>query len=323
MPKLEHGDTAPLELRYPRLAHLWTDSHARIINYARYILSDAPQPQHGGIEDAEEDDPPDANGAQGSGEEGGLSEASGIDPNFVVNDDQEQLIQNEGEMRRDSEPSPLEASVSVPVEEEEDEDIIVPDESVPSRDLNATKEGVSYGLAIGTLPFGRQDIMNVEYESLNYQQPSSRLKKQYDCRTVTTRSQMVMNGTRLGMAGAIGLFTGLTGVAISMAIEHLAPPKYELFAYVMNLMQGEKRVWVLYLYLLASSATAIGTNVLLVGIATCLGNYCPVSTGSGIPHIKAYLNGVKIPKVLHLETYFCKVLGVICSVLGGMPVVST
>uniref|UniRef100_A0A3Q2NWB7 Chloride channel protein n=1 Tax=Fundulus heteroclitus TaxID=8078 RepID=A0A3Q2NWB7_FUNHE len=46
----------------------------------------------------------------------------------------------------------------------------------------------------------------------------------------------------------------------------------------------------------------------------------PIAAGSGIPQIKCYLNGVKIPRVVRLKTLLVKVLGVICSVVGGLAV---
>jgi hypothetical protein len=46
----------------------------------------------------------------------------------------------------------------------------------------------------------------------------------------------------------------------------------------------------------------------------------PVAAGSGIPQVKCYLNGVKIPRVVRIKTLFVKVVGVICSVVGGLAV---
>ncbi|OXB77323.1 UNVERIFIED_CONTAM: hypothetical protein H355_002315 [Colinus virginianus] len=44
----------------------------------------------------------------------------------------------------------------------------------------------------------------------------------------------------------------------------------------------------------------------------------PVAAGSGIPEIKCYLNGVKVPGVVRLRTVVCKALGVLFSVAGGL-----
>uniref|UniRef100_A0A671RRV3 Chloride channel protein n=1 Tax=Sinocyclocheilus anshuiensis TaxID=1608454 RepID=A0A671RRV3_9TELE len=46
----------------------------------------------------------------------------------------------------------------------------------------------------------------------------------------------------------------------------------------------------------------------------------PIAAGSGIPQIKCFLNGVKIPRVVRLKTLVIKVFGVICSVAGGLAV---
>lgn len=43
----------------------------------------------------------------------------------------------------------------------------------------------------------------------------------------------------------------------------------------------------------------------------------PVAAGSGIPEIKCYLNGVKVPGVVRLRTVVCKAVGVLFSVAGG------
>ena len=45
-----------------------------------------------------------------------------------------------------------------------------------------------------------------------------------------------------------------------------------------------------------------------------------MAAGSGIPQIKCFLNGVKVPHVVRLKTLICKVLGVICSVVGGLSI---
>lgn len=43
----------------------------------------------------------------------------------------------------------------------------------------------------------------------------------------------------------------------------------------------------------------------------------PVAAGSGIPEIKCYLNGVKVPGIVRLRTLLCKVFGVLFGVAGG------
>ena len=43
----------------------------------------------------------------------------------------------------------------------------------------------------------------------------------------------------------------------------------------------------------------------------------PVAAGSGIPEIKCYLNGVKVPHVTRIGTLVAKAVGVLFSVAGG------
>jgi chloride channel 7 len=44
----------------------------------------------------------------------------------------------------------------------------------------------------------------------------------------------------------------------------------------------------------------------------------PWAAGSGIPEVKAYLNGVHIPGLLTLKTLICKLVGLTCSMAGGL-----
>ncbi|KAL7976035.1 hypothetical protein Chor_014992 [Crotalus horridus] len=56
--------------------------------------------------------------------------------------------------------------------------------------------------------------------------------------------------------------------------------------------------------------------MMVFAIGVCTG--MPVAAGSGIPEIKCYLNGVKVPGIVRLRTLICKALGVLCSVAGGL-----
>lgn len=43
----------------------------------------------------------------------------------------------------------------------------------------------------------------------------------------------------------------------------------------------------------------------------------PEAAGSGIPEIKCYLNGIKVPNVTRLATLASKALGILFAVAGG------
>uniref|UniRef100_A0A671X3G5 Chloride channel protein n=1 Tax=Sparus aurata TaxID=8175 RepID=A0A671X3G5_SPAAU len=59
-------------------------------------------------------------------------------------------------------------------------------------------------------------------------------------------------------------------------------------------------------------------NMTFIFIASVLVLIEPVAAGSGIPEIKSYLNGVKIPGIVRLRTFLCKAAGVLFSVAGGL-----
>uniref|UniRef100_A0A8C9FMQ2 Chloride channel protein n=1 Tax=Pavo cristatus TaxID=9049 RepID=A0A8C9FMQ2_PAVCR len=61
----------------------------------------------------------------------------------------------------------------------------------------------------------------------------------------------------------------------------------------------------------------LGFNLTFVFLASLLVLIQPVAAGSGIPEIKCYLNGVKVPGVVRLRTVVCKAMGVLFSVAGG------
>lgn len=57
-------------------------------------------------------------------------------------------------------------------------------------------------------------------------------------------------------------------------------------------------------------------QVLMISVTVSLSQQ-PVAAGSGIPEIKCYLNGVKVPHVTRLGTLIAKAVGVLFSVAGG------
>lgn len=43
-----------------------------------------------------------------------------------------------------------------------------------------------------------------------------------------------------------------------------------------------------------------------------------MACGSGIPAVKCFLNGIRVPRLIRLKTLVVKVIGVISVALGGM-----
>ena len=63
----------------------------------------------------------------------------------------------------------------------------------------------------------------------------------------------------------------------------------------------------------------ISTNAGLAFLAASLVVFlAPAARGSGIPMVKCYLNGIKIPEVVRVKTLIAKIFGVAFAVAGGL-----
>ncbi|XP_020588022.1 chloride channel protein CLC-c isoform X2 [Phalaenopsis equestris] len=112
------------------------------------------------------------------------------------------------------------------------------------------------------------------------------------------------------LALLIGLATGIVGFFNNLAIENIAGFKFVL---TNNLMLEQR-------YLLAFVAYA-GCNVVLAAAAAALCAYvAPAAAGSGIPEVKAYLNGIDAQSILAPSTLFVKIFGSIFGVSAGFVV---
>jgi len=83
---------------------------------------------------------------------------------------------------------------------------------------------------------------------------------------------------------------------------------------------------------LRNSSTASTTGVLfgtfavyaacsaaLVAVASSLVLFGePIAGGSGIPEVKTFLQGCRVPRMLRVTTLICKACGVLCSVSAGL-----
>ncbi|CAG9856947.1 unnamed protein product [Phyllotreta striolata] len=158
---------------------------------------------------------------------------------------------------------------------------------------------------------GSLNVLSAKYESLDYDTCENHLlldeerKKgyKYIIRKSISRWLVFL---------LIGMCTALIACLIDISIEELSVIKYASLSKNVDkyVTQGKLHVpyalWVLY-------------NVVPVLIGALLVAYGePIASGSGIPQVKCYLNGVKIPRVVRIKTLIVKSLGVICSVVGGL-----
>ncbi|XP_076845067.1 H(+)/Cl(-) exchange transporter 6 [Brachyhypopomus gauderio] len=110
---------------------------------------------------------------------------------------------------------------------------------------------------------------------------------------------------------AIGVSTGLTGVFVDFFVHLFTQLKFKLVGTSVEDCSEHGCLALSLLELLAF-------NMAFVFIASVLVLVEPVSGGSGIPEIKSYLNGVKIPGIVRLRTFVCKAVGVLFAVAGGL-----
>uniref|UniRef100_A0A3Q2EJG2 Chloride channel protein n=1 Tax=Cyprinodon variegatus TaxID=28743 RepID=A0A3Q2EJG2_CYPVA len=120
--------------------------------------------------------------------------------------------------------------------------------------------------------------------------------------------------SRWVICGLIGFLTGLIACFIDIVVEQLAGIKYKVIKenIVRFTEAGGLSISLILWAVLNSSFVMLG--------AIMVAFFEPIAAGSGIPQIKCYLNGVKIPRVVRLKTLVIKVCGVICSVVGGLAV---
>ncbi|GLT41576.1 hypothetical protein SLA2020_156290 [Shorea laevis] len=108
----------------------------------------------------------------------------------------------------------------------------------------------------------------------------------------------------------IGLGTGLVGFFNNIAVENISGFKLLLTT---DLMLKHK-------YFKAFAAYA-GCNVVLAAAAAALCAFiAPAAAGSGIPEVKAYLNGVDAHSILAPSTLFVKIFGSVLGVSAGFVV---
>ncbi|KAF3859882.1 hypothetical protein F7725_000137 [Dissostichus mawsoni] len=110
---------------------------------------------------------------------------------------------------------------------------------------------------------------------------------------------------------AIGVTVGLVGLFVDFFVRLFTKIKYTLVADSLQQCSDRGCLSVSLLELLAF-------NLTFVFIASMLVLVEPLAAGSGIPEIKSYLNGVKVPGIVRLRTCLCKAAGVLFSVAGGL-----
>ena len=163
-------------------------------------------------------------------------------------------------------------------------------------------------------PPGSLHLLSQKYESLDYDLCENLLFLE-EQKKFGVRKQQFNELLRWVLIFFIGFLTALTACIIVIVVEILSKYKYSTLETWVNDCSRESNttcllipfgIWIVFNAVPAALGSALVTYI------------APVAAGSGIPVIKCYLNGVKIPEVVRIKTYFAKLCGVILSVVGGL-----
>ncbi|KAJ8246001.1 hypothetical protein GJAV_G00262590 [Gymnothorax javanicus] len=170
----------------------------------------------------------------------------------------------------------------------------------------------------GVLPWPKEiphneKLLSLKYESLDYDNSENQLFLEEE-RRMSYMGFRCLEINRWVVCGLIGLLTGLIACFVDIVVEKLAGLKYQVIKQsIENFTEAGGLCISLILW-------AVLNSVFVMVGAVIVAVFEPIAAGSGIPQIKCYLNGVKIPRVVRLKTLVVKVCGVICSVVGGLAV---
>ncbi|XP_071130802.1 H(+)/Cl(-) exchange transporter 7-like isoform X1 [Mytilus edulis] len=158
-----------------------------------------------------------------------------------------------------------------------------------------------------------EKILSGKYESLDYDIVENDLFEEM-LKNNTNKDYIKTEFLRWLIMGMIGVLTGLVACLIDVCVIQTTQLK---FGYIKDYITSCLENFCLEVPLLIW----ICCNAFLILIGSFLtAKFAPVASGSGIPQIKCFLNGVKVPHVVRLKTIVIKIVGVICAVSGGLIV---
>ncbi|XP_053379304.1 H(+)/Cl(-) exchange transporter 6-like [Mercenaria mercenaria] len=150
-----------------------------------------------------------------------------------------------------------------------------------------------------------------DYESLDYDICFNKPFEDYLVAQTKEHSLSKIEIIKWIITFLIGVSTGLVAFFIDTIVKQLSKLKFTTVDHSIQICSEDGCLAVSLLIMVLFNAG-------FVFIATCLTVYEPVAAGSGIPEIKCYLNGVRIPRVARLKSLIAKAVGVLFSVAGGL-----
>ncbi|KZC11809.1 H(+)/Cl(-) exchange transporter 7 [Dufourea novaeangliae] len=158
---------------------------------------------------------------------------------------------------------------------------------------------------------GATNFLSTNYESLDYDPCENHLLQDEE-RKKGYKFVVKKNFARWFIFLLIGICTALIASFVNISIEELSNIKYGYLKSYMDQCVLNSCLWLPYLIWLTLNLVPILIGAILVSYVE------PVAAGSGIPQVKCYLNGIKVPRVVRIKTLAVKTIGVICTVVGGL-----
>ncbi|KAK1129883.1 hypothetical protein K0M31_019586 [Melipona bicolor] len=158
---------------------------------------------------------------------------------------------------------------------------------------------------------GATNFLSTNYESLDYDPCENHLLQDEE-RKKGYKFVVKKNFARWFIFLLIGICTAFIAGFVDISIEELTSLKYSCLKFYVDQCVTKHCLWLPYLLWLALNFAPVLVGAILVTYVE------PVAAGSGIPQVKCYLNGVKMPRVVRIKTLAVKTIGVICTVVGGL-----
>ncbi|KAF7401475.1 hypothetical protein HZH68_007295 [Vespula germanica] len=158
---------------------------------------------------------------------------------------------------------------------------------------------------------GATNFLSINYESLDYD-PCENYLLQDEERKKGYKFVVKKNFARWFIFLLIGICTAFIACFVDISIEQLSNIKYGYLKTYVDHCVVNNCLWLPYILWLISNLIPVLIGAILVSYVE------PVAAGSGIPQVKCYLNGIKVPRVVRIKTLAVKIIGVICTVVGGL-----
>ena len=111
-----------------------------------------------------------------------------------------------------------------------------------------------------------------------------------------------------------GFLCGVVAIVVSYFTKVLTSFKFDTFnALIEHEKQSKAPFGSAYLFLFLCNLSFGFIAWIVVFIE-------PLASGSGIPEVKCFLNGLNVPRLVRFKTLVCKTIGIIFSVSSGLPI---